>query len=64
MKILLEYGAHAKAMCPELEEIAAGFASGEKGFPRRLSRDKTAVIRKTIQAIEASDYWPELVRLK
>lgn len=64
MKILLEYGAHAKAMCPELEEIAAGFASGEKGFPRRLSRDKAAVIRKTIQAIEASDYWPELVRLK
>ncbi|NCF85159.1 MAG: hypothetical protein GWQ08_06450 [Verrucomicrobiaceae bacterium] len=64
MKILLEYGAHAKAMCPELEEIAAGFASGEKGFPRRLSRDKTAVIRKTIQAIEASDYWPELIRLK
>ena len=64
MKILLEYGAHAKSVCPDLEEIAAKFAQGEKGFPRRLSRDKAAVIRETIRTIQASDHLPELTRLK
>ena len=64
MKMLLEYGTHAKAVCPELEKIASKFAEGEKSFPRKLSRDKAAVIRETIRAIEASDHSPELIRLR
>ena len=61
--ILLDYGTHAKPMIPQLEEIAAAFAVGEKDFPIRLSRYKAAAIREAISAIKASDHSPELIRL-
>jgi hypothetical protein len=64
MKILLEYGAHAKAVVPQLEEIATYFDGGEPDFPRKLSRDKAAVVRETIRAIQASDALPELIRIE
>ncbi|HYW79405.1 MAG TPA: acetylesterase, partial [Thermoguttaceae bacterium] len=64
MKLLLAYGAHAKPAVAELEQIADGFAKGEKNFPRNLSLDKARIVRETIRAIEASDERPELIRIK
>jgi hypothetical protein len=63
MKILLEYGAHAKSLVPQLEEIASYFEGGEPDFPRKLSKDKAAVVRETIRAIQASEARPELIRI-
>ena len=64
LKILLEYGAHAQAVIPELEKVAADFADGEPDFPMRLSQDKAKAVRETIAAIKASTERPELVRIK
>jgi hypothetical protein len=64
MKILLSYGAHAKPFVPELEKLASHFDKGEPNFPKRLSVEKAAMVRKTIRAIEASDEKPELRQLK
>lgn len=64
MKVLLSYGAHAKSTIPELKQIADDFENGEKGFPRRLSLEKAKVVRETIRAIEASDEYPELIRIE
>jgi hypothetical protein len=64
MKILLEYGGRAKAVVQQLEEIASYFDGGEPDFPRKLSRDKAEVVRETIRAIQASDHFPELIRIK
>jgi hypothetical protein len=63
-KILLGYGAHAKSIIPELEQIADYFENGEENFPRRLSLQKAKVVRETIRAIEASDEYPELIRIE
>jgi hypothetical protein len=64
MKILLEYGAHAKSVIPDLEKIAADFADGEPDFPRNLSLQKAAAVRETIRAIEASEELPKLIRIR
>jgi hypothetical protein len=64
MKILLNYGAHAKSVLPELRRIAHGYETGEKDFPRRLSLDKAAAVRETIRAIEASNEYPPLMRIE
>ena len=61
MQILLGYGAHAKSMIPELEQIADYFENDEEDFPRNLGLGKAKVIRETIRAIQASDEYPELI---
>ena len=63
MAILLGYGAHAKAVIPELNAIADSFEHEERDFPRHLSLVKAESVRETIRAIEASDERPELVPL-
>lgn len=64
MKILLEYGAHAKPVIPELRKIADYFEKDEKDFPKRLMLEKAQSVRETILAIEASTELPELISLK
>jgi hypothetical protein len=61
MKILLEYGAHAQPMIPDLEKTADYFERDEPDFPRKLGLDKAQAIRETIRAIQASDELPELI---
>jgi len=63
MKILLGYGARAKAAIPELKRVADYFENGEKNFPRNLSLQKATVVREAIRAIEASNEHPELIRI-
>jgi hypothetical protein len=64
MKILVSYGAHAKSVVPELKRIADDFEDGEEDFPRKLSREKAAAVREAIRAIEASDEYPQLIRIE
>jgi hypothetical protein len=64
MKILLTYGAHAKAVIPELTRIADYFEKDEKDFPRNLMLMKAKCVRETIRAIEASTDSPELIRIR
>lgn len=64
LKILLQYEAAAKPFLPRLEEIAADFDDGEPDFPRRLSRDKAAMVREAIEKIKASTTTPELAELR
>lgn len=64
LKILQTYGAHAQAFIPELHEIAKTFDKGEEGFPGNLSKQKAQMVREAIQAIEASEGRPELIRLE
>lgn len=64
MKILLTYGAHAKAVIPELTKIANYFEKDEKDFPPHLMRMKAKSVRETISAIEASTDAPELIRIR
>ncbi|MFM7250053.1 MAG: DUF6288 domain-containing protein [Planctomycetaceae bacterium] len=63
MTILAGYGAHAKAVIPELRAIADFFEHDEQDFPRHLSLVKAECVRGTIRAIEASEERPELVPL-
>lgn len=63
MKILVQYGAHAKPFIPELELIAADFADGEPDFPRRLSKEKEASVRDAIEKIKASQDKPTLLQI-
>ena len=62
--ILLGYGAHAKSTIPELKQIADYFENDEENFPRKLSLEKAKVVREAIRAIEASDEYPELIRIE
>ena len=64
MKILVSYGAHAKAVVPQLKRIAADFEDGEEDFPRKLSREKAAAVREAIRAIQASHEYPELIGIE
>ena len=64
MKILLTYGAHAKAVIPELTQIANYFEKDEKDFPRHLMIQKAKTVRETITAIEASKDTPKLIRIR
>jgi hypothetical protein len=63
MKILLTYGAHAKAVVPDLTRIAHYFEKEEEDFPPELMRRKAACVRETIAAIESSNDFPVLIRL-
>jgi hypothetical protein len=64
MQVLLSYGGHAKSTIPELRRIADYFENDEKDFPRKLSLDKARAVRQTVQAIEASKEYPELIRIE
>jgi len=64
MKILLTYGAHAKAVIPELTRVANYFEKDEKDFPTHLMRMKARSVRETITAIESATDAPELIRIK
>jgi hypothetical protein len=64
LAILRTYGAHAQAFIPELEKIAVTFDAGEKDFPRTLSKQKARDVRDAIQAIQASQERPQLIRVR
>lgn len=63
LKILLNYGAHAKSAIPTLERAAAFFEAGEKNFPMKLSSQKATAVRAAIRTIQASEDRPELIRI-
>ncbi len=64
MRILLSYGTHAKAVIPDLTELADYFEKDEPDFPEALMKLKAKSVRDTIRAIEASTDTPELLRLE
>ena len=63
MKILLNYGTHAKAVIPDLEKLADYFEKEEKDFPKNLGLQKANSVRDTIKAIESSTETPRLIKL-
>ncbi len=63
MTILLSYGTHAKAVVPELTELANYFEKDEPDFPEELKKQKAKCVRDTIRAIEATTERPKLIRL-
>jgi hypothetical protein len=63
MKILLNYGTHAKAVIPDLEKLAHYFEKEEKDFPKNLGLQKANSVRDTIKAIESSTDTPTLIKL-
>jgi len=63
MEILRSYGTHAKAVIPQLTELANYFESEEPDFPEELMKQKAKSIRDTIRAIEASTDTPELISI-
>ncbi len=63
MKILLNYGAQAKAVIPDLEKLAHYFEKEEKDFPKNLGLQKANSVRDTIKAIESSTDTPTLIKL-
>ena len=63
MKVLLSYGTHAKAVIPELKQLAVYFEKDEPNFPKHLMIVKAKSVRETIKAIEASTETPELIRI-
>jgi hypothetical protein len=64
MKVLLSYGAHAKAVIPELEKIEVYFEKEEQDFPKHLMVMKAKCVRETIEAIKASKDRPQLIRIE
>ncbi len=60
MQILLSYGTHAKAVIPQLNQLANYFEKEEKEFPQDLKIMKANCVRDTIRAIKASTATPEL----
>ena len=64
LKILVSYGAHAKSAIPELKQAAEMFDKDESGFPKHMSIQKAADVRKAISQIEAATDTPELRRIR
>jgi hypothetical protein len=64
MKILLNYGTHAKAVIPDLEKLAHYFEKEEKDFPKNLGLQKANSVRDTIKAIASSTETPQLTKLQ
>ena len=64
MEILLSYGTHAKAVIPQLNQLANYFEKEEKEFPEDLKIQKANCIRDTIRKIEASKDTPALSSLR
>jgi hypothetical protein len=62
LPLLLQYGAHAQTVIPQLREAAAYFEQGEPGFPKELSLQKAAAVRETITKIEAATERPAMKR--
>jgi hypothetical protein len=63
MKMLENYGAHAKRVVDQLEATAAYFENEETDFPAKLSREKARIVREMIAKIKASTDQPELKTL-
>lgn len=63
MEILLSYGTHARAVVPELKDLADYFEKDEPDFPRHLMKQKAQCVRDTIRAIETTTEAPVLIRL-
>ncbi len=63
MEMLKNYGAQAQRVIPHLEETADYFQNHEKGFPKKLSQQKAAVVRETIKEIKASKDRPKLIKV-
>ena len=64
LKLLLNYGTHARSVISDLEKVAADYADGEENFPMHLSKQKAEAVRKTIEDIKASKDTPELRSIK
>lgn len=64
LTILESYGAHAQAVLPELERIAAAFEKGESDFPKKVSRQKADIVRKAIGEIRQLEASPPLISLE
>lgn len=62
MEILLSYGIHAKAVVPELTQLANYFEKDEPIFPEQLMKQKAECVRDTIRAVVASTETPKLIR--
>ena len=63
MTILLAYGAHAKAIIPELKQLAETLDKGEENFPKDLTRQKAKYIREKILVIEGLTETPPLISI-
>jgi hypothetical protein len=59
LSALKPYGAAAKAVLPDLRELAA-FCRNEKDFPEDCRKKKTAAVEEAIKAVEAATDLPEL----
>lgn len=64
LKILMQYGTHAKATIPALTQLADTFSKGEPAFPKALSLQKEKDVRDAIVAIEAATETPTLIKIK
>jgi len=64
LKILVSYGAHAKSAIPQLKQAAEAFDIGDGNFPKHMSIQKAADVRKAIAEIESSVDKPELQRIR
>ncbi|MEI6177162.1 MAG: HEAT repeat domain-containing protein, partial [Verrucomicrobiota bacterium] len=64
LKILVSYGAHAKSAIPQLKQAAEIFDKGEGDFPKDMSVQKAADVRKAIADIEASTDKPDVRRIR
>lgn len=64
LKIFVSYGAHAKSAIPQLKQGAEMFDKGEKGFPKHMTLQKAADVRKAIAEIEAATDQPERRRIR
>jgi hypothetical protein len=63
MEILLSHGTHAKAVVPELTQLANYFEKDEPIFPEQLMKQKAKCVRDTIRADVTSTETPKLIRL-
>ena len=64
LKILVTYGAHAKSAIPQLKQAAEMFDKDDGDFPKHMSVQKAADVRKAIAQIEAATDKSELRRIR
>ena len=62
MKLLIDYGAHAKSTIPKLKELVTHFPT-QTVHPHSINLEKSRIVEKTIKRIEASTNYPELINL-
>jgi hypothetical protein len=62
LPLLLQYGAHAQSVIPQLRDAAEYFEQREPDFPKVLSLQKAAAVREIIAKIEAATERPALKR--